>query len=231
MKSKIYDFLLGLSFTGLAGVFVTLPLLLGTGFEGWNQWYSFWYSSYLFSFTFYMPSALLIIGPVLVCGSIFLSLGSFYFLMPLRNPLAILSTSIFLASSYFNLQWTAYLYTIPNSTTFPDPATWLSWWNMLDYGFLIYSLAFLMLSFVVLSSSMLREKNLKLDLLGGVSICFCAVAVYLQFIDQVPSWQPSSVVRSGSQIHLGLIPLLLASVFLILAFYYIHSEKPADHDE
>ncbi len=225
MKEKLYKGFFGFGIIGLIANSVTALFLLGTGFEGWAEWYSFWYDSYLFSFTFYMPSVILVSGPVIVCASLFLVVGSLYILLKLRNPLAILPACAFIASAYYNSQWTIYFYTIPDPTTFPDPATWLSWWNMLDYGFLVYSFSYLVLASVVFASSMWPVKSDKPMFLGGISVILSAIALYLQFIDSVPTWQPSSVVRSGSQIHLGVFPLLIASVVLIVAFYHIHSHS------
>ncbi|MGY5859351.1 MAG: hypothetical protein RTU63_08270 [Candidatus Thorarchaeota archaeon] len=218
-----YEYLLVIGILGLLISFATIPLLFGTGFEGWNEWYSFWYNSYLFSFTFYSPVGILTSGPIIMCTSLFLALGSLFFLVKHRNPVALVSTGAFIASFYYNFQWTYYFYNTPNSTTFPDPVTWLSWWGMLDLGFLVFTFSYLMLSCVLLISSICVLREFRFRLVSLLSVGLSAAAFYLQFIDTVPTWQPSSVVRSGSLIHLGLLPLLISSVVFLIALFLVRS--------
>lgn len=216
-----YQYLLGIGILGLLLSFATIPLLFGTGFGGWAEWYSFWYDTYLYPFTFYSPLGILISGPVIICTSLFLAIGSIFFFVKHRNPLALVSIGAFAASIYYNFQWTLYIYITPESTTFPDPVTWLSWWGMLDIGFLVFSLSYLTLAIVLLVSSIVVLQEFRLQLLSVLSVGLSIVALYLQIIDTVPTWQPSSVVRSGSLIHLGLLPLLLSSIVLMIAFFVV----------
>ena len=92
---------------------------------------------------------------------------------------------------------------------------------MLDIGFLVFSLSYLTLAIVLLVSSIVVLQEFRLQLLSVLSVGLSIVALYLQIIDTVPTWQPSSVVRSGSLIHLGLLPLLLSSIVLMIAFFVV----------
>jgi len=226
-NSGHYQYLLGIGILGLLLSFGTILLLFGTGFEGWAEWYSFWYDTYLYPFTFYSPVGIMVSGPVIICTSIFLAIGSTFFLLKHRNPIALVSIGAFGASIYYNYQWTLYIYNTPESTTFPDPATWLYWWGMLDLGFLAFAFSYLTLSCVLLISSIFVLQEFRLQLLSLLSVSLSAIALFLQFTDTVPNWQPSSVVRSGSLIHLGLFPLLLSSVVLVYAFLLVRKfQKP-----
>jgi len=218
-----FKYLIGIGIFGLLLPFCTIPLLFGTGFEGWTEWYSFWYDTYLYPFTFYSPIGILISGPVIMCTSLILAIASTFFLLKHRNPIALISVGAFCASIYYNFQWTLYIYNTPESTTFPDPATWLSWWGMLDLGFLVFAFSYLILACTLLVSSIFVFRESRFQLLSLFSVGMSGAAFYLQFIDKVPTWQPSSVVRSGSLIHLGLVPLLLSSVVLVFAFLMVRT--------
>jgi len=217
------QYLLGIGILGLLLSFGTILLVFGTGFEGWAEWYSFWYDTYLYPFTFYSPIGILISGPIIMCTSLLLAIASTFFLLRHRNPIALISVGAFGASIYYNFQWTQYIYNTPESTTFPDPATWLSWWGMLDLGFLVFAFSYLILASTLLVSSIFVLRESRFQLLSLFSVGLSGVAFYLQFTDEVPTWQPSSVVRSGSLIHLGLVPLLLSSVVLVFAFLVVQT--------